>query len=64
MTDDLTEGVAPADQTDEEVEVIATEIEQTRGEMTGTARRWRSPRSGEYRPGREGNRARGDGRKG
>jgi len=36
MTDDLTEGVAPADQTDEEVEVIATEIEQTRDEMTGT----------------------------
>ena len=36
MTDDLTEGVAPADQTDEEVEVIVTEIEQTRGEMTGT----------------------------
>jgi len=36
MTDDLTEGVAPGDQTDEEVEVIATEIEQTRGEMTGT----------------------------
>ena len=30
MTDELTEGVAPADQTDEEVEVIATEIEQTR----------------------------------
>ena len=36
MTDDLTEGEAPADQTDEEVEVIATEIEQTRDEMTGT----------------------------
>jgi len=36
MTDDLTEGVAPGDQTDEEVEVIATEIEQTRDEMTGT----------------------------
>jgi ElaB/YqjD/DUF883 family membrane-anchored ribosome-binding protein len=36
MTDDLTEGVAPADETDEEVEVIATEIEQTRDEMTGT----------------------------
>lgn len=36
MTDDLTEGVAPTDETDEEVEVIATEIEQTRDEMTGT----------------------------
>jgi hypothetical protein len=36
MTDDLTEGVAPADETDEEVEVIATEIAQTRDEMTGT----------------------------
>ena len=36
MTDDLTEGVAPAIDTDEEVEVIATEIEQTRDEMTGT----------------------------
>ena len=36
MTDDLTEGVAAADQTDVEVELIATEIEQTRGEMTGT----------------------------
>ena len=36
MTDDPAEGVAPADETDKEVEVIASEIEDTRDEMTGT----------------------------
>jgi Protein of unknown function (DUF3618) len=37
MTDDLNEDVTtPADDTDEQVEVIATDIEQTREEMTGT----------------------------
>jgi len=36
MTDDLTEGAPPADDTDESVEDIASEIEDTREEMTGT----------------------------
>ena len=66
MTDDPTEDVAtPADETDEEVEVIASEIEQTRerDDRHGPGDR-RAARSGEHRSGRQGDRARGDGRKG
>lgn len=36
MTEDLTEGAPPADDTDESVDDIASEIEDTREEMTGT----------------------------